>query len=195
MDKLENWVLKHATPRDNKDDKDDKDDIDWKLTILVKDVMFQKIRVFLRHQNFQEYPMKTTCHGVDKTKYYTTILPYHPHQQMHIHAEHVVQEHSFSTSKETVTLQGVQIHEDTNDLVCIQSTLVEHGSIFKRNDLDLVLTLVEKTFMQEHGQVIQNKTPKSNHFYFLLTWNSKTPNTTLRRRLASVLHLLNWFDF
>ncbi len=163
--------------------------VDWKLCVCVPMVNVSKTRVFLRHNQFQEYPMKTTCHQHLDIRHYTTVLPYHPTRHIHVHSEKVLAEYT----QDKYTLACILAQDKKEDMVEISNTQIEYGSMFKRNDIDLVLTIVEKTHTEEYGSVVQNNKPC--HFYILATWTQRTPFVLVRKILGKLSHLLNWFDF
>jgi len=165
------------------------EDLDWKLSVCLPNINVATARVFLRHNQFQEYPVKTTCNQREQTRYYTSILPYHPTQKVHVHSETVLGEYN----KDNFTLACVKEHKDMTTLVPISKTHVEYGSVFKRNDLDVVLSIVEIMHEEEYGSLVQNK--KACNFHILVTWPHNTPPTLLKKRLVKLTQLLGWFDF
>ena len=188
MNNLEEWVLTEMSQHGHLDG-------DWKLVLDLKtNTDGTSNRIFLRHHGFQEYPIKTTCHCANNKKYFTTLLPYHPTQKIHVTSERIIKEVELDTENESVVLSCVQVCEEEEEVVAIQETCIEHGSIFKRNDLELVITLVEKTYMEEYGHTLETKSsPSSFHIY--ITWKKATSQVNLRKILVNLGQVLSWFDF
>lgn len=209
----------------------------WKISVVFHTVDPSRIRMFLRYHGFQEYPIKTThrqsTHSSSSddddsdmptcatNQHFTTVTPYHPHRKVHVHTETTMDNHTLSVSpNETVLLQRVRHTEygqpsstGTTPSVYVQQVTeyVEYGSVFKRNDMSFVMTLVNEfpstgnwcntTTNKECAQAHPHTDPPNpvppirGMFYIHATWPAKTSSAYTRKTLTHLSQLITWFDF
>lgn len=166
----------------------------WKLYVEFDQPSVTKLRTFLRHHGFQEYPLKTTRYFKNEVVHYTSVVPHHPTTKLHVHSEKQL----FKFEKKFLHYQArlVQVEHLTlsPQMVEIDEMRVEAGSVFKRRDLDLIIGAVETIHHEKYGSPWQ-KNKKSLITTLQLTWCSSTSLAEVTKLLESGASLLEWFDF
>ena len=173
---------------------------DWKVTVNIdttRDALVN--RVFLRHNQFKEFPVKLSCFTRGSTQYFVTLLPNHPSVQKHVHSEKVLfSQKVVKLSNHDTKIECVDEFTDTNLLVKLDSVEIAHGSIFLRNDLDVVVSLVEKTHHETFSSGLQNVEATSKPTLSLTVQVSFPKDacvSSVRRKLNTLEEVVKWFDF
>ena len=182
---MEEWVLNKLHTKSPQD---------WKYIMYIKhktDV--DTIRIFLRHHEFCEQPLKNSVHVAGESRHYVTILPYHPITKFHVNTENVLGVFEYEDSEKRVELTAIDTHTSVNDIESISKSTIEYGSIFTRADLNLTITLVEKVHEEEYGKSCNaNKTTK---LLLSATWPGTSTNIAVQKILSSIEKIKHLFDF
>lgn len=190
---MQDWLRQHLHKRPQQGS-------DWKLVVYCKKRDAHAMRIFLRKQNFIEWPVKHTTHSFNANdatyKTMVTLLPYAgtTEHTIHVHTEQIHTMHETTFDPWHVKLLNTSPRQLTNVVTPIIKSTIEHGSIFYKPSLcQLAVALVQKTHDETYGKSPTNE--KSSGLYICLTWEASTPLAQVQKLVHSLNALIKQFDF
>lgn len=171
---------------------------DWKLHVRVKTTNdANATRVFLQHNGFREFPVKTSCHATKGQKFFVTILPLNKENQKHVQCEKVKHCAYFAHQNHTFELQCVEDFVESKTIIPIQSSKIDVGSIFVHEQHSVVATLVETLHSELFSTTNQNTVskPSLSTLTLITSWPTNSSPSSIKQKVIELEQLLNWFDF